>query len=192
MTAIRTHQLGHRRATILAGLAAICLAAPAASAEPEAVRIAYLGQAVARTPPLSPIETVAEDPGIQGARLALADNNTTGRFTNQAYELEEAIVPADGDPVAAFRRLASPGLRLFLADLPAPAQHPVVDARSFEVEDCILVGQRVWNVALSADESRLYTANGISNDVAVIDVARRKAIKSITVGRMPWGVAVRP
>ncbi len=192
MTAIRTQQFGCRRATVLAGLAAICLAAPAASAEPEAVRIAYLGQAVARTPPLSPIETVAEDPGIQGARLALADNNTTGRFTNQAYELEEAIVPADGDPVAAFRRLAPRGLRLFLADLPAPAQHPVVDARSFEVEDCILVGQRVWNVALSADESRLYTANGISNDVAVIDVARRKATKSITVGRMPWGVVVRP
>jgi YVTN family beta-propeller protein len=50
----------------------------------------------------------------------------------------------------------------------------------------------VWNVALSTDESRLYTANGVSNDVTVIDVARRKAIKSITVGRMPWGVAVRP
>ena len=133
MTAIRTHQLGHRRATILAGLAAICLAAPAASAEPEVVRIAYLGQAVARPPPLSLIETVAEDAGIQGARLALADDNTTGRFTKQAYELEEVIVPADGDPVTAFRRLASPGLRLFLADLPAPALLAV--ARSFEVED---------------------------------------------------------
>ncbi len=48
------------------------------------------------------------------------------------------------------------------------------------------------NVALSADESRLYTANGVSNDVTVIDVARRKATKSITVGRMPRGVAVRP
>ncbi len=41
-------------------------------------------------------------------------------------------MPADGDPVAAFRRLASPGLRLFLADLPAPALLAV--ARSFEVE----------------------------------------------------------
>ncbi|MEE8533731.1 MAG: hypothetical protein V3S95_09330 [Alphaproteobacteria bacterium] len=97
------------------------------------MRIAYLGQAVARPPPLSLIETVAEDAGIQGARLALADDNTTGRFTKQAYELEEVIVPADGDPVAAFRRLASPGLRLFLADLPAPALLAV--ARSFEVED---------------------------------------------------------
>ncbi len=132
MRAIRTPQFGRRRAAILAGLAAICLAAPAASAEPEVVRIAYLGQAVARPPPLSLIETVAEDAGIQGARLALADDNTTGRFTKQAYELEEVIVPADGDPVTAFRRLASRGLRLFFADLPAPAL--VAVARSFEVE----------------------------------------------------------
>ena len=50
----------------------------------------------------------------------------------------------------------------------------------------------MWNVALSAGESRLYTANGVSNDVTVIDLARSKAIKSITVGRMPWGVVVRP
>ncbi len=142
MTAIRTHQFNRRCATVLAGLAAICLAAPAASAEPEVVRIAYLGQAVARPPPLSLIETVAEDAGIQGARLALADNNTTGRFTNQAYEIEEVIVPADGDPVAAFRRLASRGLRLFLADLPAPALLAVADAPEAKAALIFNIGAR--------------------------------------------------
>ena len=48
----------------------------------------------------------------------------------------------------------------------------VVDARTFEVERYLLVGQRVWNIALSPDGTRAYTTNGVSNDVSVIDRAR--------------------
>ena len=33
------------------------------------------------------------------------------------------------------------------------------------------VGQRPWGIALSPDEKLLYTANGPSNDVSVVDVA---------------------
>ena len=32
----------------------------------------------------------------------------------------------------------------------------------------------------------------VSGDVTVIDVASRKALKSIKVGRFPWGAAFRP
>jgi YVTN family beta-propeller protein len=53
------------------------------------------------------------------------------------------------------------------------------------------VGQRVWGVALSPNEKRAYTTNGVSNDVSVIDVAAQKVVKSVPVGRLPWGVAVR-
>ncbi|MDX2258527.1 MAG: hypothetical protein NW205_06375, partial [Hyphomicrobiaceae bacterium] len=42
------------------------------------------------------------------------------------------------------------------------------------------------------EEDMLFTTNGVSNDVTVIDVKQRKAVKSITVGRYPWGAAVRP
>ena len=63
---------------------------------------------------------------------------------------------------------------------------------TFEVEKFLLVGQRVWQVALNEDESRLYTTNGVSNDISVIDVAKQKVIKSITVGEFPWGVVVGP
>jgi YVTN family beta-propeller protein len=38
----------------------------------------------------------------------------------------------------------------------------------------------------------LFTTNGVSNDVTVIDTGTRKPIKSIKVGRYPWGAAVRP
>ncbi|MEL7415194.1 MAG: hypothetical protein AAGJ92_04790, partial [Pseudomonadota bacterium] len=54
------------------------------------------------------------------------------------------------------------------------------------------VGRRVWHMAFSPDGSQLFTTNGVSGDVTVIDVASRKPIKTIKVGRFPWGAAMRP
>jgi YVTN family beta-propeller protein len=68
----------------------------------------------------------------------------------------------------------------------------VVDARAFEVRHHLLVGRRVWHLDLTPDEKLLSTTNGVSSDVSVIDVAAGKVLKSITVGRHPRGVAVRP
>jgi YVTN family beta-propeller protein len=53
----------------------------------------------------------------------------------------------------------------------------------------LLVGQRVWHGSFSPDEKYLLVANGVSNDVSVIDVAGQRVIKSIQVGELPWGVA---
>src|SRR5690625_4763780 len=66
----------------------------------------------------------------------------------------------------------------------------VVDQQSYEVLDYILVGQRVWHLALNGDESRLYTTNGVSGDVTMIDVESLEPVQSIPVGRFPWGVIV--
>lgn len=57
--------------------------------------------------------------------------------------------------------------------------------------DYILVGRRVWHMAFNSDQSLLLTTNGISGDVTVIDVDKMKAIKSIKVGRYPWGIVVK-
>jgi PQQ-dependent catabolism-associated beta-propeller protein len=68
----------------------------------------------------------------------------------------------------------------------------VVDAQTFAVKKYLLVGQRVWNLAFSADEARLYTTNGVSNDMSVIEVRDLKVTKSVPVGGLPWGVVVAP
>ena len=47
-------------------------------------------------------------------------------------------------------------------------------------------------MACSPDKSKLFTTNGVSGDVTVIDVAKRTPIKTIKVGRFPWGAAMRP
>jgi len=67
----------------------------------------------------------------------------------------------------------------------------VIDAQTFEVKKYLLVGQRVWQLAFSPDEKLLFTTNGASNDVSVIDVGKLKAFKSIAVGRFPWGIVTK-
>ena len=47
----------------------------------------------------------------------------------------------------------------------------MVDAKTYEVEKYLLVGQRVWQMAFTPDQKYLLTTNGLSNDVSVIDVA---------------------
>jgi YVTN family beta-propeller protein len=52
------------------------------------------------------------------------------------------------------------------------------------------VGKRPWNLALSPDGSRLYTANGVSNDVSVVDTRSGKVLRTIAAGTGPWGIAI--
>jgi YVTN family beta-propeller protein len=54
----------------------------------------------------------------------------------------------------------------------------------------IAVGARPWGIALSKDGSRLYTANGPSNDVSIVDTATLKVVKKIPAGKSPWGVTL--
>lgn len=91
------------------------------------VRIAVLKQLVQRPPALSNLDEVPDDIGIFGGRLAIVDNNTTGRFMKQRFELEEVVVPADGDPVARFKELAAGGIRFVVTDLAAPTLLAIAD-----------------------------------------------------------------
>jgi PQQ-dependent catabolism-associated beta-propeller protein len=65
-----------------------------------------------------------------------------------------------------------------------------VDTATKKVEDYVLVGSRAWGVALSPDEQPLYVANGLSDDLSIVDVESRKAIRAVPVGRVPHSVLV--
>ncbi len=54
----------------------------------------------------------------------------------------------------------------------------------------IPVGNRAWGIALDPSGSKLYTANGASNDVSVVDLKSRKELRRIKVGDGPWGIAI--
>lgn len=54
------------------------------------------------------------------------------------------------------------------------------------------VGKRPWGIALSADGRYLYTANGPSDDMSIVDTDSLTTIKTVGAGKSPWGVAVGP
>ena len=52
------------------------------------------------------------------------------------------------------------------------------------------MGNRAWNATLNRDGSLLYVANGLSDDMTVIDMERRRAVRSVPVGRVPHTVLI--
>jgi ABC transporter substrate binding protein (PQQ-dependent alcohol dehydrogenase system) len=111
-----------RRAAIFAllGLApTLWVGAPALAQDVAVVRIAYLSQVVERPPKLSNLELPPEDEGVRGGQLAIRDNNTTGSFMKQVFELHDVSVPAAGDVVAAYGQLLADGYRFIILDVPA-------------------------------------------------------------------------
>ncbi|MEM7222838.1 MAG: ABC transporter substrate-binding protein [Pseudomonadota bacterium] len=116
---------------ILAAAAAV-LAAPhlVAAQDVKNVTIAYLSQVVERPPKLSNLDLPPQDEGSQGGVLAIKDNNTTGSFLKQHFELVEESVAADGDPIAAFEALAAQGIRFVILNVPAKTLLQIADLPS--------------------------------------------------------------
>jgi ABC transporter substrate binding protein (PQQ-dependent alcohol dehydrogenase system) len=101
------------------------------SAQPAAAGLNVVIAIVTREkppPPLYDPRARPQDEGIQGARLAIVDNNTTGGFINQHFDLREVILGKDQSPVEAARGLARNGAGLIVLDLPADDQLAVSDA----------------------------------------------------------------
>ncbi len=92
-------------------------------------------------------------------------------------------------PVAV--RITRDGKKAYIALGPAN-RVAVVNGETYEVEKYILVGQRVWQLAITPDEKLVVSTNGVSNDITFIDIATDEALKSVTVGAFPWGVAISP
>ena len=47
-------------------------------------------------------------------------------------------------------------------------------------------------MAISADGKRLFTANGPSDDMTIVDTATMQVIGKVRLGQRPWGVAAAP
>lgn len=100
--------------------AALFAALGARAADPAPVPVAWLALAAKRSLPSTLLAPPPADEGVAGARVALAENATTGRFTGQAWSLAETSAPDEAGVLDAFRAQAAAGHRLFITDLPAP------------------------------------------------------------------------
>jgi ABC transporter substrate binding protein (PQQ-dependent alcohol dehydrogenase system) len=103
------------------------LATAACAADPVEFGIGYLRRAAIK-PTLSLVEQPAENDGVAGARLAIEDNNTTGKFLNQRFTLEEVRLKDGDDAAKAAVALADRNIGFIIADLPADALLKAADA----------------------------------------------------------------
>jgi len=103
------------------------LATGALADDPVEIGIGYLHRAKVK-PTLSLVAVPADNDGVAGAHLAIEDNNTTGKFLNQHFTLEEKRLKDEDDSAAAATALADRGIGLVLVDLPADALLKAADA----------------------------------------------------------------
>lgn len=123
-----------------------------------------------------------------GGTVSIIDVESRKIFKKLTFEIK-GVHPDKIQPVGV--KLTDDGKYAFVAL--GPANHvAVVDAKTYEVVDYILVGRRVWHMDFNQDQSLLLTTNGISGDVSVVNISKMKAERSIKVGRYPWGVIVKP
>ena len=123
-----------------------------------------------------------------GGTVAVIDPESRKIVKKITFEVP-GVTPEALQPVGV--RVTKDGSKAFVALGPAN-RVAVVNAKTFEIEKYLLVGQRVWQLGFSPDEKYIFSTNGVSNDISVIDVAKLKVIKSIRTGRFPWGVVARP
>jgi ABC transporter substrate binding protein (PQQ-dependent alcohol dehydrogenase system) len=131
------------------------------------VAIGYIGRQEPPREPLSFVEPVLEDEGLQGAQLALKDNQTTGRLLGQNFTLEEVIVEEDGDPAASARELLGRGVRLIVSDLPADALLAIADLP--EASDALILNARARDDGLRRDRCRANVLHTIPSRAMLAD-----------------------
>lgn len=107
--------MGRWLAALVIGLS--ITATPARADDAGEIGIGYLGN-VGVKPKLSLVEQPADNDGTAGARLGIEDNNTTGKFLNQRFRLEEVRLKETDDVAAAATSLAERN-GFILADLSA-------------------------------------------------------------------------
>ena len=95
--------------------AALSGAAPSL-ADPLMVKVGVLREKYSRET-LSILDIPAADDTLAGAQLGVADNNTTGKFTNQAFEVIDVIAAAADNVSAAIDKFNEQGVSLIIAGL---------------------------------------------------------------------------
>jgi ABC transporter substrate binding protein (PQQ-dependent alcohol dehydrogenase system) len=114
-------------AFLAAALAMFAATIQPADADPLAIKVGVIHEAHSRET-VSILDIPPADDFIAGARMAMDDNNTTGRFLDQSFSIVDAKLAAGDDPIAPLKEMLAEGVRFFIVDLPAAEVLAVADA----------------------------------------------------------------
>ena len=96
------------------GIMLLLMLVPAGAAD---IRIGYLAETRDLPPVLSNLDELPADEGVAGAGLGIADNNATGRFSGQSFELVPKRIDTGGDAKSALDGFAAAGIDFVVLDL---------------------------------------------------------------------------
>jgi ABC transporter substrate binding protein (PQQ-dependent alcohol dehydrogenase system) len=117
-TLMRHDRFGRRALMATAAGAVLAETVRVARADTATVQVGYLRWTEPQQA-ISLLDKTPPDGGLAGAKLAISDNDTTGRFMDQRFELSDARVRADDDPASVLAAMTDRGIRLILTDIPA-------------------------------------------------------------------------
>lgn len=124
-----------RCALLTAALAGDLVFAAAVSGQPaprggdvQRIAIVLARELRDQPPPLSLLDLPPPDDGIAGARLAINDNNTTGRFLSQEFTLEVVQNGDAGELIAQVKKQVEGGVSFIVADTGSRAAVALADA----------------------------------------------------------------
>ena len=123
-----------------------------ADTTPLKISIGYIAEAIPEPDPLSLVEIVPKDKGIAGVNLGIEDNNTTGKFLKQTYEVTEKVIPQGGDLHQAATELSSAGIKLIIANLTADRLLEL--AGTPEMQDAVILDIRTQDDRLRSTDCR--------------------------------------
>ena len=105
------------RALFAAILGLLAATVQPANADSLAVKVGVIHEAHSRET-ISILDIPPADDFAAGARMAMDDNNTTGRFLDQSFSVVDAKLAPGQDPVAPLNGMLADGVRFFIVDLP--------------------------------------------------------------------------
>ena len=114
---------------IINGLLIIPLfsAGPVYAKAKQVIDIAYLTQEQNVPPPLSNLDPFIKNKGVLGAELGVSDNNTTGEFTAQQFNLKKIIAPLDANVADVFNKVLGNKFQFVVVNLPAEQINQLAD-----------------------------------------------------------------
>jgi ABC transporter substrate binding protein (PQQ-dependent alcohol dehydrogenase system) len=133
----------------------------------QTIAINYVSLITTQPPPSAMMDKPPTDTGLRGAELAIADTNTTGRFTGQTYTLH---VLADRDPAVlrrGFAQALAAGARFFVTDLPAALLVELADTPA--AKDAILLDATTADDRLRGADCRANTLHILPSRAMLAD-----------------------
>lgn len=140
------------RTSLVLNLALALLSVSPLRAEELAISIDYIQQKIVRPSVLSNLVKWPEDDGIAGANLGLEDNNTTGKFLQHRYTVNQAEFDTSDETVRRAQEILARGARLVVLNVDADTLIKIADLP--ESRDDLLFNARSMADSLRNDECR--------------------------------------